>query len=551
MIQQPIRGLLVLAALSWATLFGAPAQADAGATGFIVAAPDRGFVGNERTRAAFAPFAADFPAELVFITDERTRSMLAEAAGRLTADGAETIRILPLVFNPAHPGLADLRQWAGEDLAGLPVAFGSTLGESYLGVEILAEAMRTIDEPGRVELVVLGYGGRDEASLAAMAEHLDWMTAHAAERIDFAATRSVVWPDTDGLDEAAAEAMVEPVEAELARAPESGRRVVVPMHMGFAFDSMMSLDRAVMDALPEGARYQAIEPAGDRLVTMWMKREARRALPLERDAVGVVFHAHGSDFHWNEGMRQAIAPLAERYRIEHAFSMADQGTIAAALERLEARGAQAAVVVRVFGQSGSFLGTIERMLGLDIENGSPPAYGARGMGGGRPMPRIHTALPVATAGGLESSPLFARALLDKALSHSDDPSRETLLVVAHGVGDDERNADWMADLEALRAHMLAAEGKRFRAIEIGTWREDWPEKREPAVERIRGIVASATRDGGDVIVVPARTTGQGPAGELLEGLEFELSEGFAPHPLFVEWVESQVEAGIDKLAARG
>lgn len=33
--------------------------------------------------------------------------------------------------------------------------------------------------------------------------------------------------------------------------------------------------------------------------------------------------------------------------------------------------------------------------------------------------------------------------------------------------------------------------------------------------------------------------------EFLEGLEFELGEGFVPHPLFAKCIESQVQAGFD------
>jgi hypothetical protein len=88
-------------------------------------------------------------------------------------------------------------------------------------------------------------------------------------------------------------------------------------------------------------------------------------------------------------------------------------------------------------------------------------------------------------------------------------------------------------------------GAGFRAIHTATWREDWPEKRVPAVEKVRSLVQEASGDGGRALVLPARTLGQGPECRLLEGLTFELGEGFAPHPLFARWAEQQVERALE------
>ncbi|MBI2315801.1 MAG: hypothetical protein HYU75_01860 [Betaproteobacteria bacterium] len=61
------------------------------------------------------------------------------------------------------------------------------------------------------------------------------------------------------------------------------------------------------------------------------------------------------------------------------------------------------------------------------------------------------------------------------------------------------------------------------------------------------MVMEAGRDGGRALVIPARTNGRGPEQAFLEGLTFDLGEGFAPHPLFLRWVEAQVEAGTSVL----
>ncbi|MEX0915385.1 MAG: hypothetical protein WDZ60_05780, partial [Wenzhouxiangellaceae bacterium] len=146
-------------------------------------------------------------------------------------------------------------------------------------------------------------------------------------------------------------------------------------------------------------------------------------------------------------------------------------------------------------------------------------------------------------------PLFARALLDRARALSQDPVNETVIVVAHGKRDDADNAEWMEHLESIRRQMQEVGSEAFNAIEIGTWREDWADKREPAVARIRALIEQAAARGDRVIIVPARTNAQGPARRLIPDLDYALAEGFAGHPLFAEWLDAQVRVGVEAIKA--
>ncbi len=69
------------------------------------------------------------------------------------------------------------------------------------------------------------------------------------------------------------------------------------------------------------------------------------------------------------------------------------------------------------------------------------------------------------------------------------------------------------------------------------------------------MIEEASRDGGTAILVPERTTGQGHADDLLEGMSYRYATGFAPHPNFLKWVEGQIEKGKvglrDKVKAAG
>jgi hypothetical protein len=269
-------------------------------------------------------------------------------------------------------------------------------------------------------------------------------------------------------------------------------------------------------------------------VLRWLLHGANGYRPLSKEEVGVILVPHGSDYNWNEAMRAAMAPIRARYVTEDAFSMVEPEVVERAVRRLEEKGMKAAVLVRIFSMESSFQNQAEYLLGLRDEYRGPHAG------------RIASHLRFATVGGLEAHPYLAEALLDRAREVSREPQKETVILVAHGSGDDAENARWMENLEAIAGH-LRTHGA-FRDVRFHTWREDWPDKREPAVRTIRGMVEEAARDGGTALVIPARTIGQGPEAEYLEGLTYRHGTGFAPHPAFVRWLEEMIEQGISALS---
>ncbi|MGH9381160.1 MAG: CbiX/SirB N-terminal domain-containing protein [Thermoanaerobaculia bacterium] len=555
-------------------LVGVAASAGA-STGYLVVAPDRGFLGNEEVRDAFAPFAEDHPARLVFAAEPPAREAMNEALAALTSEGVDRLVVLPLFLSDAHPRLAATESVLAEIAPAMEIARARPFGASYLAVEVLRDRLRaaqaghgeetsqsghemgsTASNTGRGDLVVVGSGATSEAERAAMAEDLKLLAAWAAEGMGYRSVRAIVggdlWSEAPEVERA--------FESELAVLPADA--TVVPFDLGFKLDGMMQFSAGLRRQLPEEVTLAAGEVTPHPAVGLWLSREASRHAPLADQDLGVVFLAHGADWHWNETMRQAVASLAERYRLEFCFSMADRDLVERALARLEERGAKAAVVVRVFGLESSFRGTVEGMLGLDVEgpDGLRPApvadsghMGGHGGHGGHGMmgspERIRTALLTSTAGGLEDHELFAQALLDRARELSTDPERETLLITAHGAGADADNDHWKGLLASIASQMRDL-GAEFADIETVTWREDWPDKSEPEVVRAREIVERAAAEGGRVLVVPARTTGEGPETRLLDGLPVAIGEGFAPHPLFARWVEEQIRTGVAALRQR-
>lgn len=524
---------------------GAGRDVPADEPAFLVVTPDRGFLGDEEIRDAFEEFAAARRAGLAFVTDERTAESLNAAVQSLVENGARRIVVLPLFLSrsdPRYARAAALLPDGGERK--VAVEWARPFGESYFAVEALADRLRAVQEPETARIIVVGAGATDDDSRGRMLEDWERLASLASAGLGFESVRAVVETSPERLASA----------LELA-ARGAQRAMVVPFHLGAKLDGMMSYTALVRQAAPAGSRLLEGDVTPGASVTTWMAWEANRHTPLRAADVGVVALAHGSDYHWNETMRQAIAPLARRYKVEPAFSMADPVVIERAVRRLEARGARFIVILRVFGLASSFRASVERLIGLDVERGdTPDPHAAHAMGHGHgdahPPARIRSAAVIATVGGLEDDPLFAEALLARAQALSRDPARETVVLVAHGDGDDVQDAHWRQVLKSVAGRMRELGGDRFRAIRTATWREDWPDKRKPAVEEVRAFVQQATANGGRALVIPARTLGRGPEPRLLEGLMFELGEGFAPLPLFARWAESKVAAAVAEEAAR-
>lgn len=73
-------------------------------------------------------------------------------------------------------------------------------------------------------------------------------------------------------------------------------------------------------------------------------------------------------------------------------------------------------------------------------------------------------------------------------------------------------------------------------------REDWPQKRELAEQRIRAFVERARLEGGTAIVVPFRVHGFGPYASVLDGLNYVSDgQGLIPHDNVTQWIAEQIE----------
>jgi hypothetical protein len=281
---------------------------------------------------------------------------------------------------------------------------------------------------------------------------------------------------------------------------------------------------------------------------------ARPALVSPTDAsaapadgtVGLLVMAHGGGPEWNRSVSDMLAPVAAETPTAVAFGMADPHTLGAALDTLRRAGVGRVAVVRLFVSGASFLDQTRYLLGL---SSTPPAsfipgHGAHGRdaaphGGGvaaEPAPIDHGLVVATHDDGLMDSPLALRIMAERARALSRNPSGESVMIVAHGSGDDHENDELLRGMAGI-ADELRADG--FAAARAFTLREDWAEKRAVAEREMRAFAAAEAEVGRRVLVVPMRLSGFGPYANVLEGLQYTAGEGLLPHALAATWVREK------------
>jgi hypothetical protein len=244
--------------------------------------------------------------------------------------------------------------------------------------------------------------------------------------------------------------------------------------------------------------------------------------------------AHGGTPAWNASVHSALAGLPETTPVALAYGMANPYTLAASLDSLRSEGVDRVAVVRVFLSGKSFLQQTKYFLGLDQT--PPEAFVLMGPAASDPDARspIEHSLQVSThTEGLMDDAATSVVLTERALTLSESPADEAVLLLAHGMGDEDEND------EVLRAMAPAAaelERHGFVDVEVATLREDWEEVRSVSEASIREWVATQALEGRSTLVIPMRLSGFGPYAEVLAGLEYEAGEGLLPHPAIGEWI---------------
>ena len=273
---------------------------------------------------------------------------------------------------------------------------------------------------------------------------------------------------------------------------------------------------------------------------------------------GVLLLAHGGSPAWNARVTDVARDVDTTHPTEVAFGMASRGSIAAALVRLKVRGVTDVVAVPLFVSSHSSVVTsTEYLLGLrpdppaDLAIFARMAHGSHGASAGAHVEHaapdaatpIAAGVPVRMTPAFNRHPIVAAIVADRATAISTDPSREAVVLVAHGPVPDDDNRRWLADMGALAD--LVRTTARFAAIDVLTVRDDaGPALREAATRDLRDMVSSHLRAGRRVLVVPHLMSFGGIEQGVrarLEGFEYTMAtQALLPDARIAEWVRVSV-----------
>ncbi len=538
--------------LSWllmATFWWLPfaAQAEETKTGFLVVAPDRGFLGNQEVNALVQDFKKDYPAALALAGGDYTgvegeyAAYISRAVQQLKQAGATEIVAIPLFLSASDPVLKRLTPVLPAYAAGLPVRWTSTMADDYLVAQVVLDRVAAVSQqPDAERLILVGTGAMDAASEKSIKADVDKLLSYVNRYKHFRESESAVYYEREA---EGAEKKNQEIKAHLTQVAKQGRTLVVPAFIGPKFDNAMALSAWLEQQYkPLQVAYQKAELLPHPNILLWLKKTANRSVAATPGEIGVVIMPHGSTQPYNDAVERAITPLAGKYRIEMAYGMGDPWIIQDAVTRLEQQGVKRIAFVRMYALGHHMKPLTDYILGL---SDLPPAGGHDHGHETVPPQQIRSAALFSTFGGYEEYAGIAQVMCERIVEMSKESSKETVIMLAHGSNSDEDNNKWLAimngNIERIKKDPRCA---KFKTIRAATVREDWPEKRKQAVADVRKMIEEGGKNG-RVIVIANRLYGSGPYKKMLKGLEFELNEKGLVHPVITRWLEE----GIGQMTA--
>ena len=519
--------------------------------GFLVVAPDRGFLGNQETKKLVEEFQLQYPVSLALVGDKygshgaAYTDYIKQSLNQLRSLNATSVVAIPLFLSDADPQLLAVREGLSAYAADLDVEWAPAMAGSYLIGQVLLDRVQEISQsPQDERLILLGIGARDEDSEQAIKDDLTGLLQYVQRYKSFKDSEVAVYYHRDA--EQAREKNQEVTDRVTEQAAMQGRTLVVPAFLGVKFDHMMAMTHWMQRKFQKlNVVFQPSEISPHPNLLLWLKKTANRYVDVRPNEIGVVIMPHGSTQPYNDAVEKAIEPLTRTYQIEMAYGMGDSAIIQHAVSRLEQRGVKKIVFGRMYGLIEHMKAKTDYILGLsdeylhELEQGrTPPA-------------QIRSAAVFSTFGGYEEGADIAQVLHERIMEISQNPSEETVIVLAHGTKSDESNQQWLsvinANIKKLREEPHCAKLKTVKAMTV---REDWPELREKAVKEVRELIEESNKTG-RVLVISNRLYGPGPYPKMLDGLDFEFNgKGFLS-PIITDWLDQSIQQVTERLKGPG
>ena len=277
---------------------------------------------------------------------------------------------------------------------------------------------------------------------------------------------------------------------------------------------------------------------------------------------GILLLAHGGSLEWNEEVRHVADRTDLSIPTEVAFGMATRSTMQSAIDRLAARKVTEIVAVPLFISShSSVIESQAYLLGLraqmpeDLKEFAAMDHGGMVMDHSATsnMPASPDAMkpivlpaPVHMAPALDTHPIVADILIDRAASIARDPAHEVVILVAHGPVAEDDNKLWLHDMGLLAEQMRSK--THYAAIDSLTLRDDADDPvRNAATEQLRQEVEHVIKNGNTALIVPLLLSYGGIEEGLrkrLNGLTYRIpSQALLPDERIAGWVVSEAQKG--------
>jgi sirohydrochlorin cobaltochelatase len=251
---------------------------------------------------------------------------------------------------------------------------------------------------------------------------------------------------------------------------------------------------------------------------------------------GVLILLHGFRDRGDKVFKDQLQPYAEIFptALAMGMSMMMSQHIQLGIDDLTAAGAERIVVVPIVSTE---FNTMIRQWQYIFGEYDEAQYAS--------VPKVQTDLEVVFADPIGDDPLVAEILLDYASQISTDPANEVVIIAAHGPSEDDDNVKQLALMDNI-AKVVREDGG-YAAVKTATLQDDAPpEVRDANVEKLRGMIESATDDGKQVIVVTnliGAYTIQSKLRKDLNGLDYNFNaKGLVQHESFIEWIGETVRA---------
>jgi sirohydrochlorin ferrochelatase len=232
--------------------------------------------------------------------------------------------------------------------------------------------------------------------------------------------------------------------------------------------------------------------------------------------------------------READLPYPYRVFFGVGDSSRDVRELQRYVRELEGTGAHSIVVIPLqISANSSMSRQWKYLLGVDVQ----PGYISN------PLFPVQKHATIRYMEPLNDSAVVVEILLDRAQEMSEQPSRESVVIVTHGTKDESDNKVWIQILQSLCNRIKERGG--FKTVEGFTLRDDAPVSiRNRAMQSLRDRIRSIESSGARAIVVGLTLIPTGMEHRLgleLRGLSYAFNtKSLLPDSRISEWIRSQV-----------